>query len=50
MKPPGITGMGRDGMNEPTRFYKFCLNVAVLSFYIIALGGLLYAAWRLGVW
>ena len=49
MKPPGITGMGRCGMNEPTRFYKFCVNVAVLSFYIIALGGLLLFLRCMGV-
>ena len=36
-------------MKESTRFYKFCLNVAVLSFYIIALGGLLYFLRCMGV-
>ena len=32
------------------KFNKFCHTVAVISLYVVILAGLLYAAWRLGVW
>ena len=32
------------------QFNKFCHTVAVISLYVVILAGLLYAAWRLGVW